>query len=333
MARRAGESDAGVLFRAALFGLVGGAVGLVINKALASRQVPSRGENTSLAQSRTEAPVSQAPPSTHMRRDNAVRQLYAGSATLAFSVLADSGLEHYRGGFYNKVMFVAPTVSAMTLALSSRHALHPTNGSGVNKVVYATATLTGLVGTGFHIYNTAKREGGFNWLNLFYGAPLAAPAGITFAGLLGLAAHQVSQGEEGYVLGWPIGQLLSFAAVSGLSGTAAEAGLLHFRGAFQDPFMYLPVTVPPAAATALGIATFHHNGTWQKIAQLLLKSTALLGFIGMGFHAYGIQRNMGGWGNWSQMILQGPPLPAPPSFTGMALAGLAGLVLQEEGNA
>ncbi len=332
MARRAGESGAGVLFRAALFGLVGGAVGLAINKALASRQVPSHGENTSLAKSRTEAPVLQVPPSTHMKRDNAVRQLYAGSAALAFGVLADSGLEHYRGGFYNKVMFVAPTVSALTLTLSSRHTLHPTNGSGVNKVVYTTATLTGLVGTGFHVYNTAKREGRFNWLNLFYGAPLAAPAGITFAGLFGLAAPQLSRGAKVYVLGWPIQQLLSLAAVSGLLGTAAEAGLLHFRGAFQDPFMYLPVTVPPAAAAALGVTIVHPSGTSRKAARFLLKSTAVLGFAGMGFHAYGIQRNMGGWGNWTQMILQGPPLPAPPSFTGMALAGLAGLALQEEGN-
>jgi hypothetical protein len=332
MSRRVGESVTGVLLRGALFGLAGGTVGWLLSRSVLSKPTKSALPDAKIA--RPEGPHSSSAQrcmgegkDSHVRR-----QLYAGSAALAFSVLADSGLEHYRGGFYNKVMFVAPTVSAMTLALSSRHTLHPTNGSGVNKVVYATATLTGLVGTGFHIYNTAKREGGFNWLNLFYGAPLAAPAGITLAGLFGLAAHQVSQGEEGYILGWPIEQLLSLAAVSGLLGTAAEAGLMHFRGAFQDPFMYLPVTVPPAAAAALGIATFHHNGTGQKIAQLLLRSTALLGFIGMGFHTYGIQRNMGGWGNWSQMILQGPPLPAPPSFTGMALAGLAGLALQEEGN-
>lgn len=49
----------------------------------------------------------------------------------------------------------------------------------------------------------------------------------------------------------------------------------------------------------------------------------------MGFHAYGVQRNMGGWRNWSQNLLQGPPLPAPPSFTGMALAGLAALELMK----
>ncbi len=39
---------------------------------------------------------------------------------------------------------------------------------------------------------------------------------------------------------------------------------------------------------------------------------------------------MGGWRNWSQNALSGPPLPAPPSFTGVALAALAGLRLLED---
>ncbi|HJU18373.1 MAG TPA: hypothetical protein VJ770_18125, partial [Stellaceae bacterium] len=59
----------------------------------------------------------------------------------------------------------------------------------------------------------------------------------------------------------------------------------------------------------------------------LLKATAVLGIAGPVFHAYGIHRNMGGWHNWSQMVLQGPPLPAPPGFTGVACGGLAALAL------
>ena len=56
----------------------------------------------------------------------------------------------------------------------------------------------------------------------------------------------------------------------------------------------------------------------------------MLGIAGPMFHAYGIHRNMGGWRNWSQMILQGPPLPAPPAFLGIAAAGLGILPLLEE---
>jgi len=38
---------------------------------------------------------------------------------------------------------------------------------------------------------------------------------------------------------------------------------------------------------------------------------------------------MGGWQNLSQNLFDGPPLPAPPAFTGLALAGLAALDLME----
>lgn len=58
-----------------------------------------------------------------------------------------------------------------------------------------------------------------------------------------------------------------------------------------------------------------------------------MGVLGVGFHALGVARNMGGWKNWSQNLQVGPPLPAPPAFTGMALTGLAGLTLLEHADA
>ena len=61
-----------------------------------------------------------------------------------------------------------------------------------------------------------------------------------------------------------------------------------------------------------------------------MRLLAVMGFAGVGFHAYGVSRNMGGWRNWSQNILNGPPLPAPPSFAGLALAGLAALGLMDD---
>jgi hypothetical protein len=47
----------------------------------------------------------------------------------------------------------------------------------------------------------------------------------------------------------------------------------------------------------------------------------------VAFHANGIARQMGGWRNWRQNVLSGPPLPAPPSFLALALAGRAALAL------
>ena len=61
-----------------------------------------------------------------------------------------------------------------------------------------------------------------------------------------------------------------------------------------------------------------------------MRLLAAMGFAGVGFHAYGVSRNMGGWRNWSQNVLNGPPLPAPPSFAGLALAGLAALGLMKD---
>jgi hypothetical protein len=282
---------------------------------------------------RTDMQNGRAEPITTPVSPDVLRKLYLGASALSFSVLADSSLEHYRGGFYNRVMYIGPTVSALMLAASARAGATPRRQSRPRRVLYGAASLTGLIGTGFHLYNVSKREGGWRWVNVFYGAPVAAPMGITFAGLFGLASSSLARtgqrGQAPRLLGRPAGAVIGAAAAAGLLGTSAEAGMLHFRGAFQDPFMYIPVTVPPLAALALGTAALRPGGAAHSAARTLLWSTAAAGILGMGFHAYGIQRNMGGWRNWSQNLLQGPPLPAPPSFTGMALAGLAALELMK----
>jgi hypothetical protein len=71
-------------------------------------------------------------------------------------------------------------------------------------------------------------------------------------------------------------------------------------------------------------------GKRRRLTRWWLRLTALLGFAGSGFHAVGVARGMGGWRNWSQNLLNGPPIPAPPSFTGLAMAGLAALGLMED---
>ena len=54
--------------------------------------------------------------------------------------------------------------------------------------MHAAAIAAGAAGTAFHIYNLLRRDGGLRWVNLFYGAPLGAPAALSLAGLIGLAA-------------------------------------------------------------------------------------------------------------------------------------------------
>jgi hypothetical protein len=199
--------------------------------------------------------------------------------------------------------------------------------------VYMVAALTGLIGTGFHICNVRKKPGGFSWQNLFYSAPIGAPAALILSGGVGFLAERVRDNHPGIapmVAGLPAGRVVAAATGAGLLGTAGEAGLLHFRGAYHDPFMFAPVTIPPVAAALLADAAYGPAGSERPMTRWWLRLTALLGFVGAGFHAYGVSRNMGGWRNWRQNILNGPPLPAPPSFTGLALAGLAALGLLED---
>jgi hypothetical protein len=263
---------------------------------------------------------------------NAGRRLNAAAGLLATSVLADSAIEHYRGAFENRAMYIPLVASALGLLVSAhgvadrRPAAH-----ALRDAAYAAGGIAGLIGTGFHIYNVTKRPGGISWVNLFYGAPLGAPMALLLSGLLGFAAERVRNHPPHAtprILGLPAGRATAALTALGMLGTVGEAGLLHFRGAFQNPAMVLPVTLPPIAAGVLGNAALaHRRPGW--LARTWLRLTAAVGIIGVGFHAFGVSRAMGGWRNWSQNVLNGPPLPAPPSFTGLALGGLAALGLLE----
>jgi hypothetical protein len=257
----------------------------------------------------------------------AAQGLMAGSALLALAVATDSGLEHYRARYRNRAMFVAPLMSTLTLAAACQALSESRRGrSSTARFVFAGAMASGTAGLAFHFYNVGKREGGFAWLNVFYAAPLGAPAALGIAGLFGLLGQRFASGDL-RILGRNAANFVVPAVAVALAGTAAEAGLFHFRGAFQNPAMYAPVTIPPlaAAATALAPAIPAAAGP----ARYLLAATGALGFAGPLFHAYGVHRNMGGWRNWSQMLLQGPPLPAPIAFIGLATAGVAVLPLIE----
>jgi hypothetical protein len=264
----------------------------------------------------------------------AARRLNRAAGTLAASVLADSGIEHYRGSFKNKAMFTPLIVSALTLATS----VHGTSdmrpvAHRARDMTYLLAAATGFAGTGFHLYNVGKKLGGFSWQNLFYAAPLGAPMAILLSGLVGFCSERVREsrpGERPTIFELPAGRTMAAVAGAGLLGTTGEAGLLHFRGAFHNPFMALPVTLPPVGALLLASAAAGGPGRNHAFTRWWMRLLAAMGIAGAGFHAYGVSRNMGGWRNWSQNILNGPPLPAPPSFAGLALAGLAALGLMKD---
>ena len=301
----------------------------VILQRPASRPTPSRRRARAFV-----PPVLRDAPTADSATVVAARRLNRAAGTLAGSVLADSAIEHYRGSFENKAMFTPLIVSALTLATS----LHGTTDSrpfahGARDSIYALAAVTGLIGTGFHLYNVGKKPGGFSWQNLFYGAPLGAPLAILLSGLIGFCSERVrstSRWKIPTIFKLPAGRTMAAVISAGLLGTTGEAGLLHFRGAFHNPLMMLPVTLPPFGALLMASAAGGTPGRDLWLARWWLRLLTAMGFGGAALHAYGVSRNMGGWRNWSQNILNGPPIPAPPSFAGLALAGLAALGLMDD---
>ncbi|SEP61662.1 hypothetical protein SAMN05216548_101100 [Faunimonas pinastri] len=283
------------------------------------------------------APAAAVETATHVRRTGSNRQdawlLHGAAALLGGSVFADSGVEHYRGDFQNRAMFLPLIVSACSIAASLHGATTRKHGSHrMRDAAYAAAGLTGIVGTGFHLYNVTKEPGGLSWLNLFYSAPIGAPAALSLSGMMGFMAERVREapaGTEPQLLGLRTSRVLAALTGLGLFGTVGEAGLLHFRGAFHNPAMLLPVTMPPVAAALMLEAAVSPPRKRHRWSRIWLAVTAILGVGGVGFHAYGVSRAMGGWKNWRQNVVDGPPLPAPPSFAGLALGGLAALRLIE----
>ncbi|HET7410429.1 MAG TPA: hypothetical protein VFJ13_09540 [Paracoccaceae bacterium] len=252
-----------------------------------------------------------------------------GAGLVAASVLADSALEHYRGNFKNPVMYMAPTMAAATLAAALSQSFSPT-AERTRAAVFGAAVLVGAVGTGFHLRNITMRPGGLTFNNLFYRAPFGAPAALALAGAFGLGSLMADEGGEFGLGDRAAGRGLGAATAAGLFGLAAEIGLLHFRGAFHDPLMYAPVAAVPLTGAAMLAVLADPTASRRKVARRLLGTTTALGAVGTGLHAYGVSRNMGGFGNWTQNLFQGPPVAAPPSLAGIALAGFAALRLLAE---
>jgi hypothetical protein len=250
-----------------------------------------------------------------------------------------------------------------TIAAHATVAPHATVASGAptrcvtpRRLAHAAAIAVGAGGTLFHVYNVGKRPGGFCWLNLFYAAPIGAPAALSLAGAIGLLADRVAD-RDGEPLrdgrpshdrepspsrnrgalrnstssrdGIPqsVGRALVALVGVGLAGTSCAIAMLHFRGAFHDPFMWLPLALAPIASAQMLRVAASSDRPRRRPRRLWLALTGLVGLVGVGFHAFGVSRAMGGWRNWSQNFVDGPPLAAPPALLALALAGRCALSL------
>jgi len=253
------------------------------------------------------------------------------AAALALLLVADALAGHYRSGFAFRSQY-APFVSGGLLIASAVAASIAPDVSWTNKALGATgwlAVVSGTVGFGFHhYYGIAKKPGGYKWLlhHLMYGAPQLAPLALAGVGVLALIAGRGMMGQTSFAGVGMRPALLVFVSVM-LAGAILQAGILHYRGAFNNPAMYAPLAAPLLAAFAGAWAVFAPGrGTFVALA-ILLWLTFLTGFVGLGMHLRGLGRQMGGLYvalfNW----LEGPPAFTPALFAGLAAVGLVAIYL------
>jgi hypothetical protein len=249
------------------------------------------------------------------------------AALVTLFVLADAFAGHYRSGFAFRAQY-APFVTGGLLIVSAALAAFLPEVAWANATLRVAAWLaiaSGVIGFGFHhYYGVVKKPGGYKWLlhYLMYGAPPLAPLALASTGALALVAARGLMGEASFVwLNLRAAALLLIA--SALLGAIFQAGILHYRGAFNNPAMYAPLTAPPLAAFACAwTALAPASRVALIVSTILLWLTFLVGFVGLGMHLRGLGRQMGGLYvtlfNW----LEGPPAFAPALFTGLAAIGL-----------
>jgi hypothetical protein len=197
------------------------------------------------------------------------------------------------------------------------------------RIAGAAAVITGLVGVGYHHwFGIVKKAGSYRWLlhYLMYGAPQLAPLALSVVGAIALVAAHGLSGQEAF-LGGRIWRVLLAIVSVGLAGAIAQAGILHYRGAFNTPLMYAPLVIPPLAAVS-GVWMAAAPGSAAEVAlRVSLWLTFLTGFAGLGMHLRGVDRQMGGLHVFLFNLLQGPPPFAPAVFSGLSAVGLASIEL------
>ena len=266
----------------------------------------------------------------------AARRLNRAAGMIAASVLADSAMEHYRGDFHNKAMWTPIVSAALSLAASvhghtdRRHR----RASGPGRDLRCGRADRHRSARASTSTTSPRSRAGFCWQNLFYSAPIGAPAALSLSGLMGFLSERVRNNRPGT-------RPTDRRHAGRPGGGGADQRLAARHGGRGRPAAF-PRRLPQSVHVAAGFAAAdRRRAARQRRARQIahvrrpftrwwLRATTLMGIAGVAFHAYGVSRNMGGWRNWRQNAFNGPPLPAPPSFTGLALAGLAALGLLED---
>jgi hypothetical protein len=254
------------------------------------------------------------------------------AAVQAALLMPDAFVGHYRSGFTLRAQYV-PFVIGVLLALSAIAAAVASHTQAVARIAEIAGTLalaSGVVGAGYHHwYGITTKPGGYHWLlhHLMHHAPPLAPLALSTAGALEVLAALGTSGSA-QVWGIPLRALALTVVGVTLVGAAMQAGLLHYRGAYNNAAMYIPVVVLPlAAAAAFWNVAASDNATIHVIASSLLWLTFVSGFVGAGMHLRGMDRQMGGLYIGVAAILDAPPAGAPLFIAALSASGLVAMQL------
>lgn len=219
-------------------------------------------------------------------------------ALLTLLILADAWAGHYRRDFIHRVQYI-PFLSGGLLVIVAIAAVIAPQSRSIALALGAVAwvaIVAGLIGVCFHhYYGIVRKPGGYKLLlnSLMYNAPPLAPLALTAMGAFALIAERGLAGS-GEIAGVPIRVTLLAVIVICLLGAIVQAGILHFRGAFNNPLMVAPLTVPVLTAL-IAIWTMADPRPPVLIALVaLFWLTFLTGFVGLGMHLRGIDRQMAG---------------------------------------
>jgi hypothetical protein len=106
-----------------------------------------------------------------------------------------------------------------------------------------------------------------------------------------------------------------------------EIAVLHYRGAFQNRFMWVPVlSLPAIMASGVASALKRDERASREILRPFAWLMTIAGTAGTFFHLRGIARQMGGYFNWKYNVVTGPPILAPAQ---VALFGGLGVVASQ----
>lgn len=254
-----------------------------------------------------------------------IRSLATVVVLLAPTTAWESFLGHYRSGFALKAQYAPLATAALLTAAGVAALISPSRWGITLQIVGGLGILSGIIGAGYHhYYGIVDKPGGYRWLlhHLMYHAPPFAPLSHAALGAMLMLAGRLGQGSAA-VFGIPVRLWIIYLCAITMTGAIAQSLILHYRGAFNNRLMYLPVTFPLLASVALIWYGLFPAPFTETFTVACLWVTFLIGFVGVGMHIRGVDRQMGGfyigWAN----LWQGPPITAPLFFSGFSAAALA----------